>query len=283
VTRPARRPTFFVIGAQRAGTTRFCHLLNQHPEVVIPTKEPFYFQDPEAIRAKRDWYWALFANADAGSIYGEGSTYYSMCDTYPGTAERIRDYDARSRIIYIVRHPLRRIESAWYQLLYTREISGLKSFRRAILESDVLIEPTLYWRQLSAYRDCFPDEQIHLVIFEDFVRDENGTVNACLKFLGLGPATGGREANGDALNESSAKVQPWFVIDVLKTLPGYNAVKRLLPESVRWSLGRHTLKPIRARAEWDSDLLDYVLARIEPDCTALLSHIGLPSAFWELE
>ena len=36
-------PDFFVIGAQRAGTTRLCGLLDRHPEIAIPTKEPMFF------------------------------------------------------------------------------------------------------------------------------------------------------------------------------------------------------------------------------------------------
>ena len=50
------KPDFFVIGAQRAGTTRLCALLDRHPSVRIPTKEPMYFQSLEHMREKAGWY-----------------------------------------------------------------------------------------------------------------------------------------------------------------------------------------------------------------------------------
>jgi hypothetical protein len=38
-------PNFFVIGAQKAGTTSLYYYLDQHPEVYMsPRKEPHFFQ-----------------------------------------------------------------------------------------------------------------------------------------------------------------------------------------------------------------------------------------------
>ena len=53
-------PNFFVIGAQKAGTTRLCNLLQRHPSVAIPFKEPFYFQSPDAMKEKAQWYRSIF-------------------------------------------------------------------------------------------------------------------------------------------------------------------------------------------------------------------------------
>jgi hypothetical protein len=37
-------PNFFIVGAQKAGTTSLYHYLNQHPQVYMsPIKEPFFF------------------------------------------------------------------------------------------------------------------------------------------------------------------------------------------------------------------------------------------------
>ena len=37
-------PNFFIVGAQKAGTTSLYHYLNQHPQVYMsPVKEPFFF------------------------------------------------------------------------------------------------------------------------------------------------------------------------------------------------------------------------------------------------
>lgn len=276
------KPTFFVIGAQRAGTTRLCHLLDRHPDVAIPTKEPFYFQTEDSMRSKCDWYRTLFEEAQDASIFGEGSTYYSMCDTYPGTAGRIFEFEPGARIIYMIRHPLRRIESAWYQLLSTREISGLKTFKEAVLESDRLIEPTLYWRQLSEYRRHFPDGQIFMGLFEDFVQDEQRVVRSCLEFLGMEDRPLSDSGLEEGRNQSAQKEQPWRVVDLVKSVPGYASIKRVVPEKLRIVLGERMTKPIRAVPEWDSELLDYVVERVGSDCRSVLDYVGKPHSAWGL-
>ena len=275
-------PSFFVIGAQKAGTTRLCHLLNGHPEVVIPTKEPFYFHSSEAMRTKRDWYRSIFENAGPGTSFGEGSTYYSMCQTYPGTAERIHDFDPAARIIYMVRHPLRRIESAWFQLLSVREMSGLRSFRSTVMRSDVLIEPTLYWRQLSEYRRYFPDDQIHVATFEEFVVDEMRVANECLAFLGQHEPLRHVDASVAGRNQSEGKLQPRAIVDLVKSVPGYQHLKGLVPERWRIAAGSRLQKEITAVPRWDDDALAYVRARVQDDTNALLEHLGLPDSFWDL-
>src|SRR5215217_7116747 len=39
-------PNFFIVGAQKAGTTSLYHYLDQHPQIYMsPIKEPCYFSD----------------------------------------------------------------------------------------------------------------------------------------------------------------------------------------------------------------------------------------------
>jgi hypothetical protein len=278
----ANAPSFFVIGAQRAGTTRLCHLLDAHPTVCIPTKEPFYFNDPVATVQRAHWYRSLFANAPPASIYGEGSTYYSMCDTFPETARRIFEFNPNARIIYMIRHPLRRIESAWFQLLSTRELSGLKSFRRSVMQSNALIEPTLYWKQLSSYRRYFPDDQIHVGVFEDFARDEASVLAKCLAFLGVDAGVHPDGDPAEGRNVSAGKLQPRAAVDLVKAVPGYQRLKHAIPERWRIVLGGRLQKPITSKATWDPELIRYVDDRIAEDCRAMLDHLALPPDYWDL-
>jgi hypothetical protein len=105
-------PNFFVIGAQKAGTTRLCNLLQRHPSVAIPVKEPLVLPILLASMAKKaQWYRSIFENVADLPARGDGSPSYSACGIHPGTAQRIHEFNPDARIIYIVRHPLRRIES----------------------------------------------------------------------------------------------------------------------------------------------------------------------------
>ena len=67
-----------------------------------------------------------------GVLIGDGSTHYSMCGRFPGTAERVHRFNPQAKIIYIVRHPIRRIESAWPQLLSVYHANRVLGFDRTL-------------------------------------------------------------------------------------------------------------------------------------------------------
>jgi sulfotransferase family protein len=277
----AHRPDFFVIGAQRAGTTRLCHLLSRHPRVAIPSKEPFYFQSIDAMIEKRAWYRQLFERA-SGDVFGEGSTYYSMAGLYPGTAERLFGFNPEARIVYIARHPLRRIESAWYHLLSVGHVSSLHSFASAVRRTDLLIDPTLYWKQLSEYRAFFPDTQIQTILFEDFVAAETETVAACFEFLGVEPVGLDVTASSVEKNASEGMTRSWRALDAIRAAPAYGAVKRAVPQLVKTAATERLRRPVQPTAAWDAELHRYVRERLGDDPVRFLEHAGRSGDYWDL-
>lgn len=72
------QPTFLVIGATQCGTTTMCDLLAAHPDVFMTSpKEPHF---------------------------------YSRLATFPQRRDQKELPDAR--LIYMIRHPVRRLESS---------------------------------------------------------------------------------------------------------------------------------------------------------------------------
>lgn len=281
---PSRSPSFFVIGAQRAGTTRLCHLLDRHPQVTIPTKEPFFFQSVDAMLEKRSWYESLFANLPAGQVAGEGSTYYSMCAKYPGTAARIYAFNPEARLIYMARHPLRRIESAWHHLRSVRQISGLTSFKKALETCDELIEPTLYSKQVGEYLRYFTPQQVRVSFFEDFVGDEANVVGDCLSFLGLDPSRLAPPHDDNAnLNASHEKIADWVGLDAVRVVPGYRHLKRLIPQQLKTVATERLRRPVDVTNPWDEPSLAYVRERIEEDTRTFLGRFGQGRIVWRLD
>ncbi len=77
-------PTFFLVGAPKAGTTSLFRYLGTHPEVgVASIKEPCFFApeipvDQATDAHRRDWptYLALFAHTQGKRAIGEGSVAY---------------------------------------------------------------------------------------------------------------------------------------------------------------------------------------------------------------
>jgi hypothetical protein len=277
-------PNFFVIGAQKAGTTRLCNLLQRHPSVAIPDKEPSYFQSVLAMAEGAQWYRSLFEGIARLPARGDGSTYYSMCDIYPGTAQRICEFNPDARIIYMVRHPLRRVESAWRQMLSTGKVNGFLGFEHTLYKTDLLIGPSLYWKQLAEYRRYFADDQIRVGFFEEFITDERAELRACLSFLGVDPFTDTDiDIDDDEdRNSSDGKRQRLAVADAVRILPGYERVKRFFPQSLKTIFSDRITRPISMRSPWTAQSLEWTVSRVADDSAALLGYAGRSLDYWHM-
>ena len=108
------RPTFLIIGAAKCGTTSLFQLLRTHPEIgMSAVKEPnFFSRDPEFQRGW-EWYESLFAGHEAKVAVGEASHTYTKIGIYPHAVTRIVERLPEAKLLYIVRHPLVRMESGW--------------------------------------------------------------------------------------------------------------------------------------------------------------------------
>ena len=101
------RPSFFLVGAPKCGTTSLCHYLRQHPEIFIPEPNKelnFFASDLELPRhfATENEYLGAFA-CTVKPRCGEGSTWYLYSST---AAREIRDFNRHAKIIISVRNPI---------------------------------------------------------------------------------------------------------------------------------------------------------------------------------
>jgi hypothetical protein len=275
-------PNFFVIGAQKAGTTRFCHLLGRHPKVRIPTKEPAFFSSEVETRSRVEWYKGLFDGLPPDIACGDGSTYYSMAALYPGTAERIAMFNDRARIIYMVRHPLRRIESAWAQLLSVGHANSYVGFERTLMETPLLLDPSLYWRQVAEYRRFFPDSQIKILFFEDFVRDEERIVRDSLSFLGINADVYPPILDREGLNSSEGKTHYFKSVDAIRSLRLYGRLKHLVPVPLKALMSSHLRTTAAPFVTWSPQSRAWVLDRVAPDAADFLQYADREPDVWAL-
>ena len=177
-----RLPTFLIVGAAKCGTTALTRLLQTHPQVHIPFKEPNFFSGwetrvrfhlPLAPRESPrrppcgtiEESEALFSDAGSTPALGEASVSY-LADA--ATAARIRDMVPDVKLIALVRQP---VDRAFSHFVMNRRI-GLEpesDFRRAMLSEDARLErgwhPFLcyallsrYVPQLARYRALFPPD-----------------------------------------------------------------------------------------------------------------------------
>ena len=188
-------PNFFIVGAPRAGTTTLYDFLKRTKGVCMSSKkEPHYFSNinpsflyPIPIRNKKK-YLSLFKISGKDKAIGEASTSY-LVD--PESACLIHKTISNAKIIIILRNPVERAFSH-----YLLRISGGKvfSFSEAIKESlssnanyyqSIITKGSLYFEAVKRYYDIFGENQVKILIFEEFIKNTKNIVKDVLDFLGI--------------------------------------------------------------------------------------------------
>ena len=280
------KPTFFVIGAAKSGTTSLCDLIAQHPDICFSDpKEPRYFSHDSNFEKGWQWYQIFFSNSEKALAIGEGSIHYSMRTLFPDTAKRIAQAIPDAKLIYIVRHPLDRIVSHWrmYDRTGKPEFTTLNQDVRKESLRPNLIDASKYWFQISAYRGLFPDNQILALFFEDFILDPEETVMRCFDFLNLDSQvnlTEFQKAKNVARDKRVEKTS-------LRTIRA-----NLLFEVVRKSLPRRLKKKVResffltqdhgATPQWDQETREWVIEQLIEDARRFLQFYEKPDDYWLL-
>ncbi len=200
-------PDFFLIGAQKAGTTTLAWMLDDLPGVTLSRpKEPmlFCFDDakvhrnevlhPDSRWPQFNWerdregllarYRGCFAHAAEGDLLGDASTSYALSEK---AVERIAATVPKARIVMVLRDPLKRAVSAYWHGVRKGLVTG--SFEEEVRYGGVgLMEFGFYEEQLRRYQARFGRGNLHVLHFEDLVVDPEPCLRRLLEFLGLPPA-----------------------------------------------------------------------------------------------
>lgn len=206
-SQPVRlKPSFIIIGAQRAGTTSLYSYLVEHP-LIVPAamKEVHYF---DVHYAKGDeWYSQQFGTApQPGAITGEASPYYLF---HPLAPERIARLLPDVKLIALLRNPIDRALS--HHQHETRRGKETLPFAEALAaeedrlqgEADrIRHEPGYrstahqwhsyrsrgcYMDQIAQWLPHFPREQFLFLLSERFYADPSAALRQVTDFLALPP------------------------------------------------------------------------------------------------
>ncbi len=191
-------PNFFIVGADKAGTSSLYSYLYQIPEVFMSRiKEPNYFSintiaDNHPLKPIRDKknYLNLFKNVKDEKIIGEASPSYLSDHDAP---KLIYQVSPDAKILISLRDPVERVYS--HYLMLKRLGSKISTFHNQIeislnekknkKEDRILLENGLYFQHVKRYLSIFRKEQVKIIIFEDFVKDTKNTLKEILNFLNL--------------------------------------------------------------------------------------------------
>lgn len=275
-------PDFIVIGAMKCGTSTVCAYLEDHPDIfMLPRAEPNFFSDDKNFARGTDWYESHFAEQDCAQLRGEGSNDYASGQMFPHSASRMAAYKSDLKLIYIVRHPVERIVSAWIQ---NRGDMGDKippTLDRAVHKMpDLYLGQSLYWQNLSRYRNFFPDSQIFIGFMDDLKSEPDAFFARLCDFLGVPPSPRIKRAH---LNPSSGKTVPSRTYSMVNGLPLMSTLKPLLPQNLRRRFRDRflTQKIVQDKLpDFSAATHDWLRQQLAQDSAAFLAHCGKPADYW---
>ena len=222
---------FFVVGAQRSGTTYLYHLLAGHPEIEMAGPvwpEPKHFLVDCLYERGLEYYENhLFQGKEGAWLRGEKSASYLESEK---AAVRVARCFPNAKIVMVLRDP---IERAISNYCYSVE-NGLETLpmSQAFLDEDerwldydhdrTSVSPYAYLRRgryieyVEMYLRYFPEKSTKVVLFEELV-ESGDTVRDLCGFLSVSPdavPSGLRQAinaSGRPHTELSSEIRRYLV------------------------------------------------------------------------
>lgn len=172
---------FFIIGAQRSGTTYLYAVLDSHPEIEMarPLRpEPkFFLDDTKYVQGVAAYERAYFGQKPGARLLGEKSTSYME---YEKAAERIASFFPEAKIIAILRDPVQRAISNYYfsvengletldiEAAFRHEVERVTQPLTTSVSPFAYLARGIYIDNLEVYERYFPREQIIVLLTEQF-------------------------------------------------------------------------------------------------------------------
>ncbi|MFO0747197.1 MAG: sulfotransferase [Myxococcota bacterium] len=271
-----------IIGAMKSGTTSLFEYLAQHPAICASRpKEPGYFSEPDGSHDDA-WYLGCWAfDPERHRVRLEASTHYTKlprdADSPARAARFAAEHGFEVRLVYIMRHPLERIES---QLRHAAEHTPERLLERRARIVEQAIAYSSYARQLTPWTERFGRDNLLLLSFEELGQAPDAVVRRVCAFLGVDPShpfvdlhkayhvTKRRDPRLNVLARSQAFGRWW----------------RLLPSAWRQRLkGLADRLGQRRRPYLDADERRFAAARLVPEMAALRDGWGFDTSIWRLE
>ena len=189
-------PDFIIIGAGKCGTTSLYNYLGCHPQILLPNKKEPRFFDKNFAHGY-EWYLAQFpAISDRHDLLtGEASPSYLFL---PQVAQRIRNFAPNIKLIVMLRNPVERSISDYYQ--NKKSGRNQKSLEDVIKEEIQRYEQktdtelsyrggsllrSLYYYKLQRWMKIFPKNQFLIIKSENFFAKTAQSMKNIFEFLDL--------------------------------------------------------------------------------------------------
>ena len=270
-----------IIGAMKCGTTSLFSYLAEHPQIApCSEKEPDFFLANQNWDNGFDWYQNLWDwNPTEHKIALEASVNYTKIPNFPNAAEKIATVKANFKFIYIMRDPIKRIESHYKH----RYVNGMESKERPLSEEidSHLISTSRYAMQLDEYYKRFPAASILLLNFEDLKTEPLNVVKKVCRFLDLDPDYEFQEVGkiehipGEQILDDSL----WRSLRSLKPL---YSMARLIPSQHKHRIHRFFGRTVK-NPKLSPEQRNFVLSELREDLRKLNLEYGVDLSHWRVE
>lgn len=207
-----KKANFFLIGYPKCGTTALSHFLHQHPDIFLTSpKEPRYFctdlikQSDNFHKMKKFFpirnlkeYQKIYQNWGSEKIAGEATPIYIFSKD---AIENIYRYNKNAKLIILIREPVSLLHSLYWQYYFTGNESK-KTFQEALdaentrkknyrlipkstsfPSNSFYSEWIKYTEHLKRVYKTFPKEQVKVIIYEDFYKNQENYLKEIFDFL----------------------------------------------------------------------------------------------------
>lgn len=285
------KPNFIIIGSAKCGTTTLADILDSHPDCCFSRPKEVNFFNIDSNHTKGwEFYSSAFRHYVSESMVGEATPNYAALPSQPNCAERIYSFNPDMKIIYIVRHPYKKIVSSWKMHCHetphpAHEAAniGFEYYIKYTQEHFNYLDHCLFSYQINAYKKLFPIENIKIIFLEDW--SKNSTIEAAklMDFLGLDVS---RLPSFDpsGSNRAEARKESTKLFQFINQSTPLKVIAKLLPGGIKQTILNSSIAfkpssypPLSISSSYKQAVIDY----LKYDAQNFLKDHGKPDSFWD--
>lgn len=197
-----RLPDFYILGAQKSGTTWLHAMLDQHPDVFLPhRKELHFFNRRRNYERGIDWYASHFDDAPHRAVVGEATPDYLWASDHRAAEWSGRQHDTswnycmperiaawsgpRIRFVVLLREPVARAVSGFFH--HVRAGGHLDEDAPFLDNARTwgIAHMGFYAAHLARFREVFDPEQFLVLLFEEVMQQPAVSLDRVCDHLGI--------------------------------------------------------------------------------------------------
>lgn len=273
-----------IVGTQKGGTTSLFSYLAQHPQVAASRiKEPDFFSKDHRWNRGLDYYEGLWQWDPQQHLTAlEASVSYTHSTSGVKTViERIQTIDARFKFIYILRDPLKKIESmrqqGVYQGWYTK---SLEKETPDSLPKEILARAQ-YASIIDKFSDAFSRESILLLKTADLKNSPQEMLKRVCDFLDLDPSF---QFVLGQIHNSRNSYRRDTIWHFLRDSGYFNPIKKIVPSGAKNKVRAFLSQPLISKNKTAPPLTQsqrrFIVNALQDEFVRLESHYGLDVSDW---